>query len=407
MNINITMFMNTKTLINIQRKFLLKCVTRSFEPCKSLIDYLNTFLNLDSGLLLNEEFKNYLGKKYDHVTYIIKDKEIIKLVESMISKLNRFHNMPQNIVPNENKLSAQTFMIAWLIASFPEFTIEVSRNDLNREKNEDTYPADIYFIACDFIKNFNLLMVKNTSSEQCRKFKKSMNQYCNAINYFLNRDKIDNIKKLIREWLEMTETMTLIKRSNRYPDEEEKKKCFFEVAKTRNKVMKYLSILAPNISEINLKIFASLMARVSQKIILDEMNKLTEDIKTKNFILLKNILNEIKDNIIKLAKSLKSELNEHFDVEFIIASLISFNKDDINKYGDYLVSIINTLEAPISVGTTNDKWHKLKNNIIGMDIDEYLMRIIFFVLEEITSIKENIINIHTMMSVGIDPLTIA
>ena len=79
-----------------------------------------------------------------------------------------------------------------------------------------------------------------------RKFKKSFNKYSNAINYFLRRDKNEQIQMLLNEFVEINKTIKEIKKSEKYPNEEYREKCIETITFTKNKIASHLKKLDSN-----------------------------------------------------------------------------------------------------------------------------------------------------------------
>jgi hypothetical protein len=340
----------------------------------------------------------HLTDGYDNMTKFLQNKDMISKIDSLMKKLDRYHPVHSNIV--SAMLTTKKFLIAWLITAFPEFVLEKSRENLSESNG---YPDEIYFISKNFINQFNLLMTNKRTNKLEQSFKKSMNVYCNAINYFLNKDKVAYVNKLILEWLETYETLRLIKESKKYPTEDEKKKCMIAVLKTKQKITTYLTKFVPEITEDKLKQYAELITKVSSVVVNSEKNLLIDDIKTKKYILLKQIIDTLKNNIIGLAKSYKDSVDIYLNSDVIIETINHMSILKVNEYGDYLIDIINKLEAPAAVNLTNDKWTILKSKWSEYDIETYMTEMIFLVLNEIRLIKENIVNIYTMISLGINP----
>ena len=172
------------TILKIQRNILFKNVVKTYNVCKYIFDDINSFVKLEDTPLFFTEME-YLHAKYEHLTAIIQDKNVIKVIDGLVNRINRFHNMPSNIIISP--LTTRKFLVAWVIASFPEYTINISRENL--KKNQGNFPEEIYFISRDFISSFIKLVTEPPNNEIMRLFKKKTNIYCNAINYFLNRDK--------------------------------------------------------------------------------------------------------------------------------------------------------------------------------------------------------------------------
>jgi hypothetical protein len=386
-----------KSITVLQKRHIYKSLCNKYHDVSSVLSTLNTYL-VPSSVPLFKTKTEHLTDGYDNMTKFLQNKDMISKIDSLMKKLDRYHPVHSNIV--SAMLTTKKFLIAWLITAFPEFVLEKSRENLSESNG---YPDEIYFISKNFINQFNLLMTNKRTNKLEQSFKKSMNVYCNAINYFLNKDKVAYVNKLILEWLETYETLRLIKESKKYPTEDEKKKCMIAVLKTKQKITTYLTKFVPEITEDKLKQYAELITKVSSVVVNSEKNLLIDDIKTKKYILLKQIIDTLKNNIIGLAKSYKDSVDIYLNSDVIIETINHMSILKVNEYGDYLIDIINKLEAPAAVNLTNDKWTILKSKWSEYDIETYMTEMIFLVLNEIRLIKENIVNIYTMISLGINP----
>ena len=105
-------------------------------------------------------------------------------------------------------------------------------------------------------------------------------------------------------------------------------------------------------------------------------DNLEKDIIDCKYIVLQNVLNEIKDNLIMLYKQSKKELDEYFDIEFIIQKLNNnvFPFEDFISLIDYIIDMIILLQAPIRNKDTLEKWNTLKvlstNDIDSIELDK-------------------------------------
>ena len=386
-----------KSIVALQKRHIYNRLCNKYHDVSSVFSALNTYL-VPLPLPLFKTKMEHLTDGYDNMTKFLQNKDVISNVDSLIKRLERYHPAESNIV--SAILTTKKFLIAWLIVAFPEFVLERNRENLSESNG---YPDEIYFISKNFIDQFNLLMTNKKTNKIEQSFRKSMNIYCNAINYFLNKDKIAYVNKLILEWLETYETLGLMKDSKKYPTEEEKKKCIMAVLKTKQKITTYLTKFVPEITEDKLKQYANLIARVSATIVDSEKGILVDDIKTKKYVVLKQIIDMIKNNIISLAQSYKDSVDIYLNSDSIVETMNHLTTNAVNQYGDYLIDIINKLEAPVNVSLTNEKWIKLKSKECHYDIETYMTEMIFLILNEIKLIKENIVNIYTMISLGINP----
>lgn len=387
-------------VITLQKNFLFERFLKSVTQNSSLIKAMHSFTEENQNQNLNLfDNKALDDDNFENLKKLLMDKENIKKINEMLVRLYRYYGVDQNIAP---KINSKKFMSAWMLVSFPEIVIGKTKLHIN---NENNYPDDIYFISKKMINLFTELTICdiNNSSELRRKFFKSFNQFSNAINYFLNRDKVEKIFSLTREYFDMCKTLNLITESKKYSDHA-KKECEKVINESKNKIILFMQSLDDSIKRDELELYANLENIKNKKIEETQFKILIDDIKSKKFIFLGKVINEIKQNITKLCGSSKicHDIEDILDSDFLIRSMtyFPFEKNDIEKYGNYLINIINELQAPIKVKDTKEKWENLKNEV--NDMDEYLARMLFLVFEEIRDIKETIMNLSAMSSVGIN-----
>jgi hypothetical protein len=232
-----------------------------------------------------------------------------------------------------------------------------------------------------------------------------MNQYSNAYSYFLDRDRLEQIEKLILEYNDVHITCDLISKSNNYTDII-KNENIIALNNTKNIIFRCIQKLDKNITRENLELFSTLSILKEKTAEEIKYNILLNDIKSKKLFFLKNVIDEIKLHLIKLGGDKTQngfDINEVIDSEIITRLIVhkkTLSNNDISNYGDYLIKIINELQSPISIDSTNHNWNSLKNS--NIDYEEYLAKMLFMILLEIKAIKEAIINLDIASKIGID-----
>jgi hypothetical protein len=337
------------------------------------------------------------SENFGKLSKIITNKENIQKINDILLKLYRCRKSDEKIAM---EINARKFMSAWMLVSFPEEVIGKKKININ---NENEYPDDIYFISKKMIESFVELPKCKTNNETKRIFFKRFNQFSNAINYFLNRDKTEKIYSLTREYFDICKTLNAVTESKKYSDSQ-KKECINVINETKDRVMKFLQSFDDSIKREDLELYANLESIKNKKMEEMQYKILIDDIKFKKFIFFEEIIKEIKLNIIKLSGSsnICEGIEDILDVEFLVRNVTysSLEKNDVEQYGDYLIGIINNLQAPVKVPETNAKWENMGKT--ADDIDKYLVDMLFLVLEEIREIKETIMNLSAMSAAGMN-----
>jgi len=387
------------SVLLIQKKFLFKRLIRSIKSNESLICLLCSFTEDSKNSNLFDQSAEE-DKRFFQLQNLLTSSENIKKFSDILDKVYRYKKIDNEVSP---RISAKKFMSAWMLVSFPNVIIGKSKSNII---NELEYPDDIYFISKKMIEALFVLIYSEYNMESRRIFFKAFNQYSNAINYFLNRDKLEKVFQLTKEYFDICKTLKLVKMSKKY-SEDAQKECIKVIDESKNKLIQYIKIFDSSINKEDLELYADLENFKSKKMEECQYKILVNDIKSRKFVFFKQILTEITTNLKKLSGSSRTcdDIDDVLDSEFLIKSMIySLEKDDITRYGNYLINIINKLQAPIRVQETKNAWIIMTNKTF--DTDEYLASMLVLIFDEIRDIKETIVNLATMSSVGINIFTV-
>jgi hypothetical protein len=336
-------------------------------------------------------------------------KQNINLANSFLNSLYRYFSCDKKIAP---KINSRKFMIGWMIVSFPEFLLSIKNPSKDEEfhKKMNLYPYDIYIIAKDLIDNINILIKNSTTNinkEKIRKFKKSFNKYSNAINYFLQRDKSEQIQMLLTEFININKTIKEIRDSNKYPNIEHKEECIKTITLTKKKIASHLKKLDSNIDMTDLEIQSQIYDAIENNMERAICDILVNDIENKKFSYFSNFIDEVAKQMINLgAKKVDSDFEIKINKDVIIQKLayLEIEHQHILDYGDYMVYIINNLQSPVSIENTREMWENLKSN--SNEKSELLGKMIIFILKEIKMIYETIADIKNATELGINVFTL-
>lgn len=384
-------------LIKLQKFYLykkfLKSVRNNIDLIKELMSYEN---KIEEIHLFDHE--NHREKLFDSLKKLIIKKENINGLNDMLSNLYNYYKVNILIAP---PITPQKLLSAWIIVNFPEYILGKQKKDLT---DQYSYPDDIYIITKTFIDNFNKLLVCPFDNDTKRCFFKSFNKYSNAITYFLERDKLHQLNKLINEYHEINNTINMLILDNKM-EPSDKTKCLDEIKKTKSNITSYILKLDKSIKIDEIELQSNLHILKEKKI--EELNYtiLVNDVKTKKLVFFTSFLSQIKNDLIKInaKKTLTGKnIDDVIDVDLISKSIMytDLSYESIKKYGDYFVQIINELQASSQISTTVELWNKL-NDEPNSSID-FLIKMLFLIFNEIKKIYENIQTINTLNSVGIN-----
>jgi hypothetical protein len=383
---------------------------KSINSIKELSDGLTALLIPSSNInMFDHEKEKEL--RFNTLCKSVNDKNTIKSFASMLSCFYNCYTLNEDIA---QKLTARKMLTMWIVVGFPEYTIEKTHNELVTEK-KDIYPNEIYYISLEFLILFQQMVNTNTMAKQngelYRKFIKNGNRFSNAITYFLERDKREQIIKLVQEYYDVHETVMQIKISNKY-SEDSKQQNEISLNKTKEKILAHINKFDSTIKKDDLEAYANMNILKSIKVEEAQFEIMIDDIRTKRLFYCKKAIVWIKDSLLKLKAtgiSKGHDIIDILDADFIVQKMTvsaNFGCSDVESYGNYIIGIINELQAVGSVDETNKKWDEIKTTNKDKAMHVYLANMIFFSMKEIHKIFEEIQMISTLLEVGIDPFSL-
>lgn len=399
-------------VLKIQKNFLLKKILAYHKSHKmtTLLSNLNDYVNRKQDKytsLFSGEIDQLvkLEQQYSALQKFIINKDIKKIVFDWLAlfhRFKRFENFDGIVKMNENK-----FLISWMIVSFPEFVLgkkqEILEKSILDGKTVD-FPDDIYLISKKFI---NAVSVTNID---LKSFVKIADQYLSALNYFLERDKITEIQKCVGEYHQMNLTKSMISKSEKHEDSE-KQTMIQSISKTQNKIIAFIQKLDKTIGKNEIELFSALATIEMNQMKNEKYKILLDDIESKKLIYFRIVIDELKMFLLKLGGNktksgfnLEEVLDSDFIARMISHGLEKFSVEDVNRYGNYIVSIINELEAPVTVVDTNEKWDRMKFDCVEKNISSasHLTKMLFFSFDKLMEINDSIQSLGTMIDMGMN-----
>lgn len=366
----------------IQRKYLYKRFVKHVQDNKSLFESFRSYVDNTNVNLFDNLEKKF--EKFNMLLMKTPSKIIIKLLE----KIYRYKGFDEKI---SLKLKYQNVLISWLIVSFPEFTLYKTRSTIN---NINDYPDDIFFICEKFVNDINMIN-KNEKiiygNEFVRSFNKNFNKFSNGIYYYFERRKIEDMYKSIQEYFQINDTIHKLKNDSVYDSDIDDIK-IAELEKIKSILLTEIRKIDSTIKKDDLENNSNLIMFENKKIMDLQKKILFNDIATKKYVYFEKIIEELKRKIQILSKN-TIDIDDKFDFEIIIRTMNSsgLSIDDINNYGDYLLSIINNLQAPAMEVKSTTRWALLKENYNKTtNVIEFLIKLLYWIIEEIKEIEEMI-----------------
>ena len=373
-------------IVKIQRKFLYKRFIRSLKKNEKLMKKMTNYMT---------EYTNMFESKFDSFTKVLQDKTTIEQMNDVLIKMNRCKCKDSNIA---FRINARQFLSAWMIYLFPEMILGKEKEKIT---NDYEYPNDIYNISSDLINRLNLINVYPNDIEYKRLLFKTFNQYSNAITYFLQRDKIEKINKLIDDYFATNETLREVYKSDKY-ETNDKKNIIETIRNTKKQILTHIQKLDKNIEKKHLEICSNVEYIKESKIREIYFRILEEDINERKFIFFNKMIEHIKRNFIALGYN-ENILNDFLDGEHIGRQIAynNFSISNVIEYGMRMKNIINELESSNMVQHTNKKWEEIIG--MNMELSKCFTTILFFIMDELDLIKENIDSLMTLINLDINP----
>lgn len=373
---------------------------------KQITDLLSNAINPSTMNIL--DIQKGIEIQYDNFCKIIQDKKLIESMTNFLKIYYDYYELDQNIAP---KLTSKKLLFMWLLIGFPQFTISKTHQELlSQEKN--IYPNEIYYIAVELLKSLsNLNSSTKANNNLLRKFTKSLNQYSNAITYFLERDKMEEITKLVQEYYDINETIMRIKANDKYSNKI-KEENETSLNKTKEKILLHINKFDKSIKKEELESYANMNLLKSLRIEETQFQIMLNDIKTKKLFYFKRAIEWIKTSMLNL-KALKTKngynLNDVLDSDFIIQKIVvsgTFDNNEVITYGNYLMNILAELQSADSLEESTIKWDIMKAEHNDKPMYIFLANMLFFVMKEINKIYEQLQLFETILNVGLNPFSI-
>ena len=368
----------------LQIRFLKKRFLRQFNSSKDIFKKITSFKPPNDNT--NKD------KMFGDLTSYVSKTEVVKAVSQMLTRYYRWisrnsDDYYRTIAP---ALDAKKFLTSFLISYFPEFILS----------SDQGIDRDIYILAKDLCESFMV------ASNNLPKFVRSVNNFSNAFGLFIEQDRLKQINHLIWRWNDLDRTKSGVVSSSKYATSQ-KADVIEHLNSQQEKVIRLIKGFDKDFNINILKEFSSLYDRMTQGMEKCYWDMLEQDIMQRENKILARSLEEIKLELISLHRKSKNDLDEYFDVDFIIQKLDNnvLYFDDFMALADYIIEKIVFLQAPIRNDGTREKWKIVRqesyNKINGVTQEEYAKiyakcatEAIKFILREIQCIKNDILNLQ-------------
>lgn len=346
--------------------------------------------------------------QYENLCKTIQDSQLIQLFTNVLQSYYDYIGKQEDVL----HLTSRKMLFMWLIIGFPQYTIGKTHKQLT-EETKNIYPNEIYHITINFMTSlYNLSNSGHYSKENTdllRKFNKYVVRYSDAISYFLERDKAEEITKLVKEYYEVNKTLMEIIASEKYTDELKQQNTEL-LNKTKEKILAQINKFDKSIKKEELESYSNMELLQKLKIEETQFQVMLNDIKTKKLFYFKRALSwTLQSMCVLKAESVRSghDIKDVIDPDFIIQKIVVsgvYTNNDTIAYGNYIMKILNELQSPDTITESNQLWETVKNQCIDKQMHVFLANMIFFVMKEINKIFDQIQLISSLHELGINPI---
>lgn len=459
---NINQFISLANLIISKKAKFLRKKTELYGKFREFIDFgidKNIFKELEEYRTNNTENKNTKNKNTKNIDDLQKYLTKSYVVKWANGLMNAFYNISNT--QKEDKLTGRQLLYSWIIASFPEFELGINKTDL---ENDQTYKKSMYVFSNDIIKDF-INMPKTYNSKNVYDLKIMMNIFKYMFDDYVKIKKYEETIELVNEWKSTYTSYNQVQNSNKY-DIQQKEECLKQIKKHMDNIFVMIKKhYNPEMTEEALIKLAEFDEQVNDLADFMKKKKVSEDLKAKNYDLVFDIINNIKETFIKMLelvpkhyetiskftlerklhqinhineihKTMKKEFNldnikenliADFDLEMghkiaendiyienvnlmlnqdylleILEITENIKLDDIINYGENLVGLINYLQSSDCIEETVFLWGKIKESITqSLDLQDSFSEVLFFIVKEIEKIKLRILGIKIAKDMNI------
>ncbi len=383
-------------VILIQTFFLKKQFLKNLHECEHIFKILWSFNEMKSKINQNQiDSFNKLDDLWIKMTRYLRNKNIISQINTLLKCAQRIIKINEI---KEININSKQFLSLYTILIFPEFTL----SDVdNVHIKSDLIVKSSKVINC----LNNLLNIKKINNYQIHNFVQVLNNYGCSFKIFMSIDKIIKVTDLMIRWYDLDKTISFMSHDTMNQDNKES---IEYLEKQKIIIQGFIKLTDPGFDINLLKEYKDISQRIDKTIQQCYWDLLEEDIYSEKNIILHKSLEEIKNQLIILDKKSKKELDEFFDLEYIIQKINNhvFSYHDLIELSNYIVEKIMELEAPVRNIKTKESWDVLKNklNIEVKSIQsnksfmsKAVVVCIRFILQKIYEIFNDIIHLKIMM----------
>lgn len=379
----------------IQKQFLKRRMIAELYKIKYILNDLDSLINNSSKNLFATNDDN----AFDKLTAYIKNVTMIQHISLFLNKFYRF-NKPDKLIAK--KLTVRQFLSLYIFVGYPEYSLN------NKHMSENHIEKDMYDYSKKLYTALKCLSNKQTN-ESIRCFTKCLNQYSNVFTLFINEDKVNKANELAIRWNHLDKTIDEINKSSSY-DLSQKEQILTELQKDKQSAEVIIKKLVPEFNLSNLQILKKISNVYETTIHKCFWDIVADDISNEKYDIVIKIFQDIKNELLALnsTEKFKKEIDNNISIEHIQLLLDNkcFDLQEILNIANYMINALKNICAPAKIKIIENDWtntYKLitETQTSFAEIGKTIFR---FILDQITDIKNDILNCMILQSIGINPL---
>jgi hypothetical protein len=350
-----------KNIINIQKIYRKKLFFKNISFFQQAIKMAEK--KYDINLFEPKDIQDL--KNHDNLAKLLRNKNFILKSQKI------FNNFIYNINIKDTKI----LLCIFIIVSYPQIILGVNINNIEKNRIE-------YLLYNKALKIFNYLKNPNKIN-----INSTIYLYFCYFDIFMIIDKQNKIQELINEYCNMSIT---IEELQNHPDEIHKKLCIGEIEKSKNKIFNLIKTFDNNITKNQIDNIYKIYDKVNKNIENIFWDNFSQDINNKNYDQLFLLLDEIKNNIVKLNKNIIDEINQKIDLDLIknILKSQNLNNNMVLLYVNYFLHLILESHSPYQSKLLSEKIKDF--NKLNIDTTQLLIEGLKLIYHELNILLLNI-----------------
>ena len=342
-----------------------------------------------------------LGKEFDKLTKLMRNTKVIKIFDAISNILFMNPNYESFVY----KLTGRELLSIFVFAGYPEFSLEFYRHRITRS----TVQGKIYILARRVLYHWmQILFQKNSLVNLDRLF-----EYLNLFTFYyiihMNNDRMHKINDLFQRWYYDDKQKDEIEESESL-SAKEKIDILENIEKRKASTLKLLKKFYPKFDVEALDEYKKRVDKAKETVYDAFWDKIQKDLEENSSEAFIRVLSDLRMELLSMVPEcekkdkLVTEMNEYFDIEFIkqIIDNKCYNSHSFYALCNYIMSIFEQIQSPARTLVMKKEWDKVVDNVKDKEDLERNKSYMHFLFKELDNLKDSIIAINVLDSMGIN-----